>query len=131
MSCLSDINVHKISDRYSLQHNNPVCRRLHLVGTGVSFAILTRVLLSGLPKLAASPSAPLALQRMLPDLRPLELAQPAWKYIAGGLFQNYFVAWVGHFFFEHNKPATFKYPLYSFIGDVRMFFEVILGRRKP
>ena len=38
--------------------------------------------------------------------------------------------WVGHFFFEHNKPATFKYPLYSFVGDWVMFWQVISGKIK-
>ncbi|BCO17582.1 DUF962 domain-containing protein [Alteromonas sp. McT4-15] len=41
---------------------------------------------------------------------------------------GYGFAWVGHFFFEKNKPATFKYPLYSFIGDWVMFKDILLGR---
>ncbi|MEO1576269.1 MAG: Mpo1-like protein, partial [Pseudomonadota bacterium] len=34
----------------------------------------------------------------------------------------------GHFFFEHNRPATFTYPLYSLIGDFRLFFDTLLRR---
>jgi hypothetical protein len=43
---------------------------------------------------------------------------------------GYGFAWVGHFFFEKNKPATFKYPLWSLMGDFRLFFETVSGRRK-
>ncbi|ENW08716.1 DUF962 domain-containing protein [Acinetobacter beijerinckii] len=50
------------------------------------------------------------------------------KYLAYGLLSGYACAWVGHFFFEHNKPASFKQPLYSFISDWRMFSDVVRGR---
>lgn len=43
---------------------------------------------------------------------------------------GYGFAWVGHFFFEKNRPATFKYPLWSLMGDWRMFFETVSGKRK-
>ncbi len=43
---------------------------------------------------------------------------------------GYGFAWVGHFFFEKNKPATFKYPLYSLRGDWVMFRDVLIGREK-
>jgi hypothetical protein len=36
----------------------------------------------------------------------------------------YGFAWVGHFYFEHNKPATFIYPLYSLIGDFKLWYEI-------
>ena len=42
---------------------------------------------------------------------------------------GYGFAWIGHFFFEKNKPATFKYPLYSFIGDWIMFKDILIGRQ--
>jgi hypothetical protein len=41
---------------------------------------------------------------------------------------GYGFAWVGHFFFEKNKPATFQYPLYSFIGDWVMFKDILVGK---
>ena len=43
---------------------------------------------------------------------------------------GYGFAWIGHFFFEKNKPATFKYPFYSFIGDWKMFREILQGKHK-
>ena len=43
---------------------------------------------------------------------------------------GYGFAWTGHFFFEKNKPATFKYPLYSFIGDWVMLKDIIIGKVK-
>ena len=43
---------------------------------------------------------------------------------------GYAFAWTGHFFFEHNKPATFKRPLYSFIGDWVMFRDIVVGKLK-
>lgn len=51
-------------------------------------------------------------------------------YILGALLSGYGVAWISHFFVEKNKPATFKYPLYSFLGDYRMFFEILMGRHQ-
>ena len=41
---------------------------------------------------------------------------------------GYGFAWIGHFFFEHNRPATFKHPLYSFAGDWVMYWQMITGR---
>ena len=43
---------------------------------------------------------------------------------------GYGFAWVGHFFFEKNRPATFQYPLWSLMGDWRMFFETVTGKRR-
>ena len=41
---------------------------------------------------------------------------------------GYGFAWIGHFFFDKNKPATFKYPLYSLIGDWVMFKDIVIGK---
>ena len=43
---------------------------------------------------------------------------------------GYGFAWIGHFFFEKNRPATFKYPLYSFIGDWVMLKDILMGKIK-
>jgi len=51
-------------------------------------------------------------------------------FILAALFCGYGAAWISHFFVEKNKPATFKYPIYSLLGDYRMFFEILIGRHK-
>ncbi len=51
-------------------------------------------------------------------------------YIILSLLSGYGLAWISHFFIEKNKPATFKYPFYSFIGDHLMFIEIIMGKHK-
>ena len=51
-------------------------------------------------------------------------------YIILSLLSGYGFAWVSHFFIEKNKPATFKYPFYSIIGDHLMFIEIIMGKHK-
>ena len=53
-----------------------------------------------------------------------------YKFIPISFLFGYTFAWIGHFFFEKNKPATFKYPLYSFIGDWVMLKDIFLGKIK-
>ena len=43
---------------------------------------------------------------------------------------GYGFAWLGHFIFEKNKPATFTYPLYSLIGDWVMYKDILIGKIK-
>ena len=43
---------------------------------------------------------------------------------------GYGLSWIGHYFIEKNKPATFKYPLYSIMGDFVMFKDILLGKIK-
>ena len=45
-----------------------------------------------------------------------------------GLAAGYAFAWVGHFFFEKNRPATFTHPLYSFLGDWVMWRDILAGK---
>lgn len=89
---------HSFYDFYLEEHQNITCRRLHFVGS--SFGLL------GIAKSIKDRS-----------LRPL------LKGVAAG----YACAWVGHFFFEKNKPATFKYPLKSFVSDFRMYGDILRG----
>ena len=51
-----------------------------------------------------------------------------WFFIAAPVI-GYGFALVGHFFFEKNRPATFRYPLFSLMGDFRLWGEVVTGRR--
>lgn len=48
-------------------------------------------------------------------------------FVLGAVVSGYFFAWVGHFIIEKNRPATFKYPLWSLRGDFKMYF-LALGR---
>ena len=85
---------------YIHEHSNRTCRRIHVVGSAL-------VIVAGL----------------------LGLFVDAWWFLAMPLV-GYGFAWVGHFFFEKNRPATFKYPLWSLMGDWRMFFETVTGKRR-
>jgi len=89
---------HKFYDFYLNEHQNMACRRLHFAGSSLG--------LLGLAKSVKNRSA-----------------KPLLKGIAAG----YACAWVGHFFFEKNKPASFKFPLQSFASDFRMFSDVLRG----
>ena len=51
-----------------------------------------------------------------------------WWLLVVALVQAYAFAWVGHFVFERNKPATFRYPVYSFLADWRMWWDMLTGR---
>ncbi|BGP36942.1 hypothetical protein JCM10449v2_000846 [Rhodotorula kratochvilovae] len=97
-----------------------------LVGTTISLGIFTRALLAALPLLAASRDKRLEL---------LRFGTEGWKSVGrlllGGFLQGYVWAWVGHFFFERNKPATFKHPFYSFLGDLTLWKEVMTLKRRP
>jgi hypothetical protein len=86
---------------YLGEHTHRTSRRLHFVGTSIAAVLLMAALFTGTPGL-----------------------------VLAALLQGYAFAWVGHFFFEHNKPATFKYPGYSLLGDWRMWFEILTGKIK-
>lgn len=84
---------------YLGEHANRTSRRLHVVGT------LGALLQLGLAVVQAQP-----------------------RLLLSALVSGYALAWVGHYFFEKNTPATFKHPLYSLRGDFRMAREVLSGR---
>ncbi|MDZ4297102.1 MAG: DUF962 domain-containing protein [Moraxellaceae bacterium] len=84
---------------YLQEHSNITCRRLHFVGTSLVIALILTVVVSG-----------------------------QWALLWALPFVGYGFAWVGHFFFEHNRPATFKHPLYSLAGDFVMYRDILIGR---
>lgn len=86
---------------YLAEHSDQTCRRLHFVGTSLVVACIVYFLISfNFWVLAAIPLV------------------------------GYGFAWVGHFFFEKNKPATFQYPIYSLIGDWVMYKDMWVGKIK-
>ncbi|GAA96714.1 uncharacterized protein L969DRAFT_54470 [Mixia osmundae IAM 14324] len=104
---------------YLGEHSLPITRRLHNVGTTISLATHARFWLSFLP--ALFPNAK--------QLERLNLSFPRWKLFAAGIFSGYFFAWVSHFFIEKNRPATFKAPVYSLMGDMKLWWEVVTFQR--
>lgn len=52
-----------------------------------------------------------------------------WLLLAG-VVAAYGFAWIGHFFVEHNRPATFQHPWLSLLGDFRLYFDLWRGREK-
>ncbi|HEX5706356.1 MAG TPA: DUF962 domain-containing protein [Pyrinomonadaceae bacterium] len=56
------------------------------------------------------------------------LATGRWRWLPLALVVGYAAAWVGHFFIEHNRPATFKHPLWSFAADYKMVALMLMGR---
>jgi hypothetical protein len=86
---------------YLSEHQNLTCRRLHFIGSTLILVLLAYTLMT---------------------------QQWSWLWLLPVL--GYGFAWAGHFFFEHNKPATFDYPFYSLIGDWVMFKDILLGNIK-
>lgn len=66
---------------------------------------------------------------VLGTLAAAVLVSPLWLLVAP--FAGYGPAWVGHFCFEKNRPATFTYPLWSLRGDFQMFRLTLLGKMGP
>jgi len=84
---------------YLTEHANITCRRLHFAGSTISLLCLVALIVT---------------------LNPL--------WLLAGLVAGYGFAWIGHFFFEKNRPATFRYPIYSLRGDFTMLRDVLTGK---
>ncbi|MDX1458496.1 MAG: DUF962 domain-containing protein [Marinobacter sp.] len=84
---------------YLEEHSDPTCRRLHYLGSVLVLLVAAYALVSG----------KLAYLWLVPVI-------------------GYGFAWVGHFKFEKNRPATFKYPFYSLLGDWVMLKDMLVGR---
>ncbi|MGN8055357.1 Mpo1-like protein [Pedobacter sp. 22163] len=52
-----------------------------------------------------------------------------WHFFLAIPVLGYGFAWVGHFFFEKNKPATFQYPGYSLVSDFILFYDLLTGKQ--
>ncbi len=94
-------NFREFYPYYLSEHTNRTCRRLHFIGSSMVLIALVALIVSG---------------------------HWAWWWLLP--LCGYGFAWIGHFFFEKNRPATFKYPLYSFIGDWVMYAQILAGRIK-
>ncbi len=86
---------------YLSEHSNRTSRRLHFIGSTISLVLLITACVTQM-----------------------------WWLVMLALVQGYALAWIGHFFFEHNKPATFEYPLRSFLGDWCMWWETLTGKMR-
>ena len=84
---------------YLSEHRDRICRRMHFVGSSLAIVFVITAILT----------------------------RNAWWLLAG-LACGYAFAWVGHFAFEKNRPASFKQPLYSFVGDWVMYRDIWIGR---
>lgn len=52
-----------------------------------------------------------------------------YQFLIAIPFVGYGFAWVGHYFFEKNKPATFQYPLFSLASDFILFWDLLSGKQ--
>ncbi len=86
---------------YLSEHSHPMTRKLHFLG--VTLALLVLI---------------------------LTFVTRKWILFLLLPVVGYSFAWVGHFFFEKNRPATFQYPFYSLLGDFVMFRDILLGKIK-
>jgi len=86
---------------YLAEHSKPATRLLHLIGTTIATAMMLYLVISG-----------------------------RWWLFPLGLIPGYAFAWFAHFVIEKNRPATFQYPLWSFMGDYKMIALMLTGRLK-
>ena len=86
---------------YLGEHSKPVTRLLHCVGSLAAIGVIVTLIAIG-----------------------------KWWLFPLALIPGYAMAWIGHFFVEKNRPATFTYPLWSFMGDWKMLALMLTGRLK-
>jgi hypothetical protein len=84
---------------YLSEHSDRTCRRLHFAGSSLALLCVVAAIVTRNP----------------------------WWLLAA-LLCGYGFAWIGHFAFEKNQPASFKQPLYSFMGDWRMYWQILTGK---
>jgi hypothetical protein len=86
-------------DFYVQEHSQPLTQWLHFFGTSLAILLLVWFIWRG-----------------------------TWVFLPLCLVVGYGFAWIAHFFVEKNKPATFKYPLWSFISDYKMMWMMVTGK---
>jgi len=76
-----------------------LCRRAHFIGSSSAIAAVAQY---------------------------IDSLNPWWLLFA--VLSGYGGAWIGHFFFEKNRPASFTQPLYSFMADWKMWWQFLTGK---
>ncbi len=92
-------NYTEFWDFYVAEHSQPMTRLLHFVGTSLGIAFLI-----------------------------FFVARGQWYFFPAFFILGYAFSWFGHFVIEKNKPASFRYPLWSFISDFKMMWYMLTGR---
>lgn len=92
-------NYSEFWDFYVSEHSKPMTRTLHFIGTTLGLFLLVWLIWRGM-----------------------------WYYFPLSFVVGYAFAWFAHFVIEKNRPATFKYPLWSFISDYKMIWFMLTGR---
>jgi len=84
---------------YLREHRRPATRALHLAGTSAAVIFVAAAVIAAEP-----------------------------LFLLGSVAAGYAPSWIGHAFIEHNRPATFGHPLWSFISDFRMAALMLAGK---
>lgn len=84
---------------YLAEHRTPGCRLMHVLGLVLAVSAVVTFGFTG-----------------------------KWWLLALAPVLGYGMSWIGHYVFEHNHPVAFNYPVYSFLGDWTMAFEVLRGK---
>lgn len=84
---------------YVAEHSRRGTRALHFIGTSIGTALAVALAANG-----------------------------KWLWLPVAFVPGYAAAWAGHFFIEHNRPATFQHPLWSLMGDYKMMAFMLSGR---
>jgi hypothetical protein len=92
-------NFAEFWDFYVSEHSDKKTRYFHFIGTLLGVIIAIWLIASG-----------------------------SWYLLPLALVPSYGLAWYSHFFIEHNQPATFKFPVWSFIGDYKMVWLMLQGK---
>jgi len=99
MSTQRFASFHDFYPYYLREHSSRASRRLHVIGTALAIVLLI-----------------------------VAFATRTWSLLWAVPLAGYLFAWVGHFFFEKNQPATFHHPIYSLRGDFAMLRDVLTGK---